>query len=433
MPSLAVIGLQWGDEGKGKIIDYLAQGFDLVARYQGGPNAGHTVQYKDLRFIFHQVPSGIINPQTLCVIGAGCVIDLATLKTELSQLKDAKVDYQGRLYIDSKAHLILPYHKAIDEAREAFRTGEKIGTTLKGIGPCYEDKYARIGIRFGDLRNEELFSSKLKKNLAQKNFLLMELYNQEPLSEKKIIDEYLGYAQEFKSYMADVSELVNTAYEQGKKILFEGAQGTLLDIDFGTYPYVTASSPHAGGICTGLGIGPKRIDEILGVAKAYTTRVGNGPFPTELFDETGRILQAEGAEFGATTGRARRCGWLDAVLLRYAVKVNNVKKIIITKLDVLDRLAELKICEAYLTKKAGVVKKISIDLLSDAEVTDLEPVYLKLQGWQKTTQGARKFSELPYEARVYLETIEKLVDCEIVAVSVGKERNDIILKNSFNW
>ncbi|MEO0072240.1 MAG: adenylosuccinate synthase [candidate division WOR-3 bacterium] len=433
MPTVAVIGLQWGDEGKGKIIDYLAQGFDIVARYQGGPNAGHTVNYQGRQFIFHQVPSGIIHPQVLCLVGAGCVIDLGTLKSELSQLQAAGINYHGRLYIDTKAHLILPYHKAIDAARETFRGGDKIGTTLRGIGPCYEDKYARIGIRLGDLRNEELFTNKLKKNLAQKNFLLMELYDQEPLSEKKIIDEYLAYAREFQPLMADVSELLNSAYEAGKKILFEGAQGTLLDIDFGTYPYVTASSPQAGGICTGTGIGPKRIDEILGVAKAYTTRVGNGPFPTELHDETGKILQLEGAEFGATTGRARRCGWFDAVLVGYALRLNNIKKIIITKLDVLDRLASIKICHAYQLKNHETIQKLSIDMLSDTSPVDLQPVYLELPGWQKPTHGAKKISELPQEARSYLETIERLLDCEIVAVSVGKDRDDIILKDGFRW
>jgi adenylosuccinate synthase len=429
MPSLGIIGLQWGDEGKGKIVDFLAQRYDVVARYQGGPNAGHTVNFNNHHFVFHQIPSGILNPNVICVIGQGCVLDLSILKSEIQHLKDAGININNRIFIDVKSHLILPYHKAIDEAREILRGPEKIGTTLRGIGPCYEDKYARVGIRVGDLKQEEGFSIKLKRNLAQKNFLLMELYNKEPLSEKKIIEEYLSYAEEFKEMMADCSDLINNFYEAGKKILFEGAQGVLLDVDAGTYPYVTASSPHAGGICLGIGIGPKRIDELLGVAKAYTTRVGQGPFPTELLDETGEILQREGREFGATTGRARRCGWFDSVLVRYAARINSIKKVIITKLDVLDTLPTIKICTYYRYKKE-LVKNFSIELLSEINIGELDPVYVELPGWQRSTRGIKNPAELPREVRYYLEAIEKSIDCEIVAISVGENREDMILFNN---
>ncbi|MEO0076314.1 MAG: adenylosuccinate synthase [candidate division WOR-3 bacterium] len=427
MPSLAIIGLQWGDEGKGKIIDFLSQKFDIIVRYQGGPNAGHTVYWDKYHFVFHQVPSGIINEKAVCVIGRGCVVDLSVLKQELNQLQQANINFQKRLFIDAKAHLILPYHKAIDKYREETLGGKKIGTTIRGIGPCYEDKYARIGIRFGDLSNEEIFREKLKRNLAQKNFLLMELYKAEPLSEKKIVDEYHELSLFFKDMIIDCSEYLNESYEKGKKILFEGAQGTLLDIDHGTYPFVTSSSPSAGGICTGTGISPKRIDEIIGVAKAYTTRVGMGPFPTELFDDIGKILQNRGGEFGATTGRPRRCGWFDAPLVKYTAKINGVKQIALTKLDVLDELDEILINVSYIYKNKRTTN-FDPDLCSE-----LQPVFLKMSGWKQSTKSVRHFDELPKQAKKYLAKIEELTGCQVTILSIGEKREETIISSEFNW
>lgn len=427
MPSLALLGLQWGDEGKGKIIDFLAQQFDVIARYQGGPNAGHTVHWNNLHFVFHQVPSGILNPKTICIIGRGCVVDLGVLKEELEQLSEANIDYKNRLFIDSKAHLILPYHKALDQSREASKGNDKIGTTIRGIGPCYEDKYARDGIRFGDLKNEEIFSKKLKRNLAQKNFLLMELYKAEPLSEKKISDEFLVNAEFFSDMFIDGSDYINTAYEQNRKILFEGAQGTLLDIDSGTYPFVTSSSPTAGGVCTGIGIGPTRINDIIGVAKAYTTRVGMGPFPTELFDDTGIMLQTQGGEFGATTGRARRCGWFDAPLVRYTARINGIKQLAITKLDVLDKFQDIYMGISY-DYKDEKLKDFDPDLAAE-----LKPVYIKMEGWQSSTKTAKSFDELPVQAKKYLDKIQELTNCEISILSIGEKREQTIISPNFKW
>ncbi len=427
MASLALIGLQWGDEGKGKIIDFLAQNSDVIIRYQGGPNAGHTVYWDKYHFIFHQVPSGIINERATCIIGRGCVLDLEVLKQELNQLLEANIDYTKRLFIDSKTHLILPYHKAIDRCLEQALGNKKIGTTIRGIGPAYEDKYARIGIRFGELKDEETFGDHLKRNLAQKNFMLMELYKAEPLSEKEIYDQYCEFAEFFGEMIINGSDYINNAYEENKKILFEGAQGTLLDIDSGTYPFVTSSSPTAGGICTGSGIGPSRIDDIIGVAKAYTTRVGMGPFPTELFDETGKILQTRGGEFGATTGRARRCGWFDAPLVRYTARVNGMRHIALTKLDVLDEFKEINICVGYKYKNERV-KDFDPDLCSD-----LKPDYITMQGWQAPTKGIRSIQDLPKNARIYIEKIEELIHCKIAILSVGEKRDDTIIDKSFKW
>ncbi len=423
MGSLALVGLQWGDEGKGKIIDFLAQNFDVIVRYQGGPNAGHTVYLGDEKLVFHQIPTGILNPQSVSIIGRGCVLDLAILKEEIDLLNKNKINYQGRLFIDAKTHLILPYHKMIDR----YRDSAKIGTTVRGIGPCYEDKYARLGIRFGDLRNEELFGEKLKRNLAQKNFLLMELYKAEPLSEKKILEDYHEYISFFSGMVIDGAGYINNAYEKKRKILFEGAQGTLLDIDHGTYPYVTSSSPTVGGICTGSGVGFDKIDDIIGVVKAYTTRVGAGPFPTELFDDTGKILQSKGAEFGASTGRPRRCGWLDAPLIKYASSINGIKQIAITKLDILDALPEISICIGY-NYKGDKIKTFDPDLAAD-----LQPEYIKVKGWQTSIKHIRSFIDLPKQARLYLDKIEELTNCKVSILSVGEKRQDTIVSSDFKW
>jgi adenylosuccinate synthase len=427
MSSLAIIGLQWGDEGKGKITDYIAQDFDIIVRYAGGPNAGHTIYFGDQKLVFHQIPSGILNPKSICIIGRGCVLDLTILQQEINQVINLNIDIKNRLFIDTKTHLIFPYHKAVDQYREEALGKKKIGTTIRGIGPCYEDKYARIGIRFGDLRDEASFAEKFKRNLAQKNFLLMELYKAEPLPDKKIYDEFCHYASLYSSMCINGADYLNTAYENNKKILFEGAQGTLLDIDHGTYPYVTSSSPTVGGICTGTGVGLNRINNILGITKAYTTRVGSGPFPTELFDSTGQHIQTRGHEFGAATGRPRRCGWFDAPLVRYTATINGIKQLVITKLDVLDELAEISIAVGY-TYKGEKIKDFDPDLTAE-----LKPEYLKLEGWQKSTKTAKSFDDLPKQARKYLDKIEELTNCKISILSVGEKRNETILSPNFTW
>lgn len=425
MSSLALIGLQWGDEGKGKVTDFLAQNFDIIVRYSGGPNAGHTIYLNDQKLIFHQIPSGILNPNAIGVIGRGCVLDLEVLEQEIEQLAKININIKNRLFIDTKTHLIFPYHKAIDKYREEALGKKKIGTTIRGIGPCYEDKYARIGIRFGELRDETNFAEKFKRNLAQKNFLLMELYKAEPLAEKKIFDNFCQYANRFREMGMDGANYINSALENNKKVLFEGAQGTLLDIDHGTYPFVTSSSPTVGGICTGTGIGPNQITNILGVTKAYATRVGAGPLPTELFDKTGELLQSRGGEFGATTGRPRRCGWLDAPLVRYSAMVNGIKQLAITKLDVLDELEEISIGVGYVYD-GEKIKDFDPDLTAE-----LKPEYIKIPGWKSSIKNIRTLNNLPKQTRYYLEKIEELTKCKVTVISVGEKREDTIITPNF--
>ncbi len=422
MGNLVIIGAQWGDEGKGKIVDILAKDADVVVRYQGGSNAGHTVINDRGTFIFHLIPSGILYRGTACVIGNGVVVDPGTLIDEMDQLQSKGVTIGKNFAVSQRAHMILPYHKAIDRASEQSKGSRKIGTTGRGIGPSYADKMARIGIRMGDLLNPSLFRKKLEENLVEMNWFLEKLHKVETFEVDKVFAQYMSYAERLKSHIVDTTTMLNKAIVKGKTVLFEGAQGTHLDVDFGTYPYVTSSSSSAGGACTGTGVGPTMIDAVLGIAKAYTTRVGSGPFPTELTDEIGQGLQERGREFGATTGRARRCGWFDAVLVRYAAQVNGLTSLAVTKLDVLDGCRELNLCTGYRYK--GVVSK---DMPSDLEaLSGCEPVYQRMKGWSTSTTGATTYKQLPAEAKRYLARIEELVECRIDMISTGSKRDETI-------
>ncbi|RPJ54496.1 MAG: adenylosuccinate synthase, partial [Acidobacteria bacterium] len=346
MSNIVIVGTQWGDEGKGKIVDLITERFDVVARYQGGHNAGHTVGIEGRKYVLHLIPSGILRPGKICVIGNGVVLDPAAFAEEVRTLTSAGIDVTGRLFVSNRAHLIMPYHRAVEKAEENTLK-EKIGTTSRGIGPCYEDKMGRRGIRVADLLYPELFRQKVHANLEFKNRVLCSVYRAEALDATAIADEYLGMAEQVLPFVTDTAEFLNGAVREGKTILFEGAQGTLLDVDHGTYPFVTSSSATAGGACTGTGIGPSLINGVIGIAKAYTTRVGGGPFPTELTDETGSRIREKGAEYGASTGRPRRCGWFDAVVVRYAALLNDLTTLVITKLDVLDQLEQINICVGY--------------------------------------------------------------------------------------
>ena len=426
MPNLIVVGTQWGDEGKGKIVDILARDADVVVRFQGGSNAGHTVVNARDTFVFHLIPSGVLYRGKLCIIGNGVVVDPEALIDEMDRLQAKGVKIGKNLVISHRAHLIMPYHKAIEKASEQSKGSRRIGTTGRGIGPSYADKMARIGIRVGDLLNPGLFRQKLEENLAEMNCFLERLYQVSGFQVEKVFQQYMGYAERLKSCMADTSVVLNRAIEQGKNVLFEGAQGTHLDVDFGTYPFVTSSSAAAGGACTGTGVGPTAIDAVMGVAKAYTTRVGSGPFPTELKDEVGEGLQERGKEFGATTGRPRRCGWFDGVLVRYATRVNGMASLAVTKLDVLDGCRELKICTGY--RHAGRLYK---EMPGDLQVlSECEPVYEVLPGWRNATTGATSYKALPPQAKRYLDRIEELAACPIDIISTGSRRDEtIVLRN----
>ncbi len=422
MGNLVIIGAQWGDEGKGKIVDILARDANIVVRYQGGSNAGHTVINERGTYIFHLIPSGILYRGTTCVIGNGVVVDPGALIEEMDRLQPMGVSFGKNFAVSQRAHMILPYHKAIDRASEQSKGSRKIGTTGRGIGPSYADKMARIGIRMGDLLNPALFRKKLEENLVEMNWFLERLYKVETFQVDKVFDQYMGYADRLKSYIVDTTTLLNRAINKDKTVLFEGAQGTHLDVDFGTYPYVTSSSSAAGGACTGTGVGPTMIDAVMGIAKAYTTRVGSGPFPTELTDEVGQGLQERGREFGSTTGRARRCGWYDAVVVRHAAQVNGLTSLAVTKLDVLDGCKELKICTGY--RQGGVLYK---EMPADLEVlTGCEPVYQRMKGWTASTTGATAYKQLPAEAKRYLARIEELAGCRIDMISTGSKRAETI-------
>ncbi len=420
MSTVVIVGAQWGDEGKGKIVDVLTQKADVVARYQGGNNAGHTVVIDNEKYVLHLIPSGILHKGTKCVIGNGVVIDPSALLAEMDTLRTRNIDFENNLFISQNAHIIMPYHTAIEREQEKSK---KIGTTGRGIGPSYTDKIARQGIRAIDLLRPELFRQKVRANLVVVNYLLENLYKAGPLSEDKIYDEYMGYAQKLGKFIADVSMLVNNEIAAGKNILIEGAQGTLLDIDHGTYPYVTSSSTIAGGACTGLGIGPTKINRIIGIVKAYTTRVGEGPFPTELTDELGEAIRQKGGEFGATTGRPRRCGWIDIIALRYAVAINGLTGIAITKMDILDGLEKIKICVGYV---CGGKKY-------DTFTTDLDvlrnctPVYEEMPGWKESTIGIKSFDALPANAKKYIRKLEELLSTPIDIISTGQKRDEIIM------
>lgn len=418
MRTLALVGAQWGDEGKGKIIDILSEQADMVVRAQGGNNAGHTVVAGGVTYKLHLVPSGILYPNTDCVIGNGTVVDPKVLLEELDDLQAKGVDC-SRLKIDARAHVILPYHIVLDGLSENARGNADIGTTKKGIGPCYMDKAERIGIRMCDLIEPRVFAEKLKNNVEIKNNIITKLYGGEPVDYREILDSYNGYAKRLKPYVTDTSVLIYQAIKQNKNVLFEGAQGALLDLDVGTYPYVTSSHPVTGGFCVGAGVGPTLIKDCLGIAKSYTTRVGKGPFPTELDDEIGRRIREVGAEYGTTTGRARRCGWLDAVILRFAVRVNGLTGIALNKLDTLSGLKKIKLCVAY-EKNGAILKDFPSDI---AELADCRPVYIELDGWDEDISQAHSIADLPENARKYLAAIESEIDCKIKMVGVGPDRD----------
>ncbi|MEW6325678.1 MAG: adenylosuccinate synthase [Nitrospirota bacterium] len=421
MPNIVVVGTQWGDEGKGKIVDLLSERADYVARYQGGHNAGHTVIHKGEICVLHLVPSGIFRGKT-CVIGNGVVVDPAALLGEIADLERRGVRVNGLLYVSDRAHLILPYHRAIERESEKQKGARKIGTTGRGIGPAYADKAARIGIRVADLLEPKLFRERLAINLEEMNEFLRQMFNVKGFELEPIYKEYCGYAERLRPLVTDTAALLNEAIDRGKSVLFEGAQATNLDVDFGTYPYVTSSSAAAGGACTGTGVGPTKIDAVLGVAKAYTTRVGSGPFPTELNDAQGHELQTTGKEFGSTTGRPRRCGWFDAVAVRTAVLLNGISGLVITKLDVLDQCREVRFCTAY--RIGG--KTVSVMPSSMSELDSCEPVYETMPGWQAPTNHIRSFAKLPKPARDYLRKLERAAGCPIEMVSTGSRREETI-------
>ena len=439
MSNIVVLGVQWGDEGKGKIVDLLTEDADAVARYQGGHNAGHTVIVGKNQFILHLIPSGILHKGKKCIIGNGVVIHPKALIDEIEGLRKRKVSVGKNLFISGKAHVIMPYHTLLDGKHEESKGSQKIGTTGRGIGPAYVDKMSRIGFRMIDLLDSEGFKAKLKANLVDINFLLEKKYNQKKLSANKIYNEYMKYADYLGPFITDTVVMTNDLMDQGKNILFEGAQGTLLDIDHGTYPFVTSSSASAGGVCTGLGVSPVKVDGIVGVMKAYTTRVGEGPFPTELHDNLGEELRAKGGEYGATTGRARRCGWLDLVSLKHAIRINGFTGIALTKLDVLDGLDKLKICTSYSykdpTNSCSCSKKGKACTLTDMPQTvnvleGCEPVYKEFEGWQKSTKGATKMKDLPKQARAYMDYICESLNVKIDLISTGQKRDEIIFVNN---
>ncbi len=423
MPNIVVVGAQWGDEGKGKVIDLLTPDYSYIVRYQGGHNAGHTVVVGQEKFILHLVPSGILRKNKICIIGNGVVVDPKALIDEIEILNSKGVNTEGRLFISEQAHVIFPYHRTIDELKEIKKGKLKIGTTKKGIGPCYADKVARLGIRIIDLLNEKVFAEKLRQNLTEKNAILKTLYGFSGFSFDDIYNDYIKYIEIIESYIADTSLMLNEAIRKKKSIIFEGAQGTLLDVDYGTYPFVTSSSATAGGACTGAGVGPTKIDKVIGIVKAYTTRVGEGPFPTEFPGDLMKKIRAKGAEFGATTGRPRRCGWFDAVLVKRSIMVNGIREIVVTKLDVLDELPKINICTAYKYKE-----KIYKNFPNDLEVLEhCEPVYQEYDGWEIDTTNIRSFIKLPRNAKIYLKEIQKLLKTKIVLISVGSERKQTFI------
>jgi adenylosuccinate synthase len=430
MANVAVIGTQWGDEGKGKVVDLYAEDAGVIARFQGGNNAGHTLVVKGEQTILHLVPSGILHDNKICIIGNGVVVNPKVLLGEIDSLKTRGVlPPNTKLYVSEKAHVIMPYHWRLDVARESHGVGKKIGTTGRGIGPTYEDKIARVGIRMCDLLDEQIFREKLAQNVEEKNFYLTNLFKEEPLDSEAIYNEYRTYADRLRPYIADTSLIMNTEIKKGKKILFEGAQGSHLDIDHGTYPYVTSSNTVSGNASCGTGIGPSAIGAVVGICKAYTTRVGEGPFVTELTGETGDHLREVGHEYGATTGRKRRCGWLDMVLVRQSVRLSGITGIALTKLDVLTGIEKLNICVAYRTPQAEFTESIPSNphLLAQCE-----PVYEEMAGWKENITKARKIEELPQNTRRYIERLEELAGAKLVLVSVGAGREEtIILKNPF--
>jgi adenylosuccinate synthase len=426
--SVVVLGTQWGDEGKGKIVDLLSHDADVVVRFQGGHNAGHTLVIEGQKTVLHLVPAGILQPQAECLIGNGVVLSLKALKHEIEDLEKRGVEVRSRVHISPACAIIMPYHELIDRAREEASGAKAIGTTCRGIGPAYEDKIARRGLRTTDLLSRAALEDKVGPVLDFHNFVLSQRFGLQALDFNAVVDEALALGEYFSAMVTDVSRRIYQLRQQGKRIMFEGAQGSLLDIDHGTYPYVTSSNTTVGGVCTGAGIGPNAIDYVLGITKAYTTRVGGGPFPTELFDETGKHLAAQGDEFGATTGRPRRCGWLDAVALRRMVELNGVSGLCVTKLDVLDGLEQVKICTAY--ELAG--EQLESTPLDADNWAKLKPVYQSFPGWLDSSRGATSLEQLPLNARSYLDAVVRLVGAPVHLISTGPERNEnIILQYPF--
>ena len=418
-----IVGLQWGDEGKGKLIDILSKDSDYIVRYQGGNNAGHTVVVNSKTYIFHLIPSGILHKDKICLLGNGVVIDPKALLEEIETLKKENIEYQGRLKISSQAHLIFPYHRILDGLREEKRR-LRIGTTGRGIGPCYSDKVARCGIRVVDLFNKKLFAQKLKDNLLEKNEIFKKAFKHEGFKFEDIYREYLGYARKLKSYVTNVPVVLAEACLGGKSILFEGAQGAFLDIDFGTYPFVTSSSTTSGGASIGTGVPPTKINRVMGVIKAYTTRVGEGPFISEFQPSLNHLIREKGKEFGATTGRPRRCGWFDSVMAGFSVLVNGVTETAVMKLDVLDELKTIKICTAY-KYKGKTFKEFPYDL---EVLTKARPVYEDWPGWQENISGVRYYAQLPLNARRYLDRLQELLKVKISYISVGSKREETIIR-----
>ena len=429
MPNACVVGLQWGDEGKGKIIDILTDEYDIIVRYQGGGNAGHTVVVNGAKFVLHLIPSGILHPNKKCVIGNGVAIDPALFLEEVEELRKRNISVENNLFVSDRAHLVFPYHKLLDQLSESEKGQEKIGTTGKGIGPCYVDKMARVGIRVVELYHPEHLERLIQRNVEEKNRLLQGLYNAAPLSWKEIYEEYRAYADRMAPYVCDTVGYINEAIKASKRILFEGAQGSLLDVDLGTYPFITSSNATACGAASGAGVSPKQIHKIYGVMKAYTTRVGGGPFPTEAEGALGEHLRERGGEFGATTGRPRRCGWFDAVAVKYAVMINGVDEAILTKLDVLDDQETVKICVGYKCN-GKIYERFPPDLAILSASGGCEPIYEEVPGWRQDTSHCTSLQELPSMAINYIQYLEEILDIKITMISVGQDRRQIVRPDS---
>ena len=424
MAVVAVVGLQWGDEGKGKIVDLLTPRVHMVIRCQGGANAGHTVIVGDEKYVFHQIPSGVLHPGTRCLIGAGVVIDPATIVDEIQQLQKRGVDLRGRLFISPKAHVTLPYHRLLDQGREARRGAKRIGTTGRGIGPTYTDKASRCGVRMQDLVQPQQFRAIVQANLEENNFLLEHFFHAQPVELEAVCQEYAHYGAYLCPFTHDTDAMLRDAVAQHKHILLEGAQASLLDLDHGTYPYVTSSNTNTSGLRAGAGLPPAPVPHVIAVATAYATRVGMGPFPTELHDSTGRLLQERGQEFGATTGRERRCGWFDAVSVRYSLWHSGVTSLALTKLDVLDPLPTLSICTGYRYKG-----EVLHDMPSDVGILQqVEPVYEELPGWQQDTFGLTEYQAFPEAAKRYMDRLAQVVDCEVSLMSTGYGREHVVMQ-----
>ena len=427
MSTLVILGAQWGDEGKGKITDYLAKKADMVVRYQGGDNAGHTVEIGENKYKLHLIPSGIFYDDKTCVLGNGLVINPKSLIKEIKYLNDRRIDTKN-LKISNRAHIIFPYHLKLDELEEQRKGENKIGTTIKGVGPCYRDKADRIGLRMCDIFHKEYFENKLRENINSKNEIITKIYGHEPLDADEIIKEYLGYLNQLKPYITDTNVLLNNSIQENENILFEGAQGTLLDIDFGTYPYLTSSHPISGGVSIGSGISPFNLHEALGVVKAYTTRVGRGPFPTELNNAVGDEIREKGREFGTTTGRSRRCGWLDIVMLKYSTQINGFTSIAVTKLDTLAGFDKLKICVGYeLDGKVIDTFPASLETLAKCK-----PIYEEVDGWSvEDMNNIKEYEDLPAGAKNYVRKIEELTDVKVSIASIGPRRSETLIRQEF--